>query len=108
LEFTEVNVKGTHVMLESSRLCNIKRFVHVSTDEVYGSTEDVAEMNQLLEPTNPYACSKLAAECIIKAYEKSFQLPIIVSRGNNVYGPKQFLEKVVPRFISRLLKDRKY
>jgi dTDP-D-glucose 4,6-dehydratase len=109
LEFTQVNVKGTHVMLESSRLCNIKRFVHVSTDEVYGSTDvDEAEMNTMLEPTNPYACSKLAAECIIKAYEKSFRLPIIISRGNNVYGPNQFLEKVIPRFISRLLKERKY
>ena len=94
LKFTEVNVLGTHVLLENARLNNIKRFVHVSTDEVYGSTDDAPNLDQALEPTNPYACSKLAAEIIIMAYRKCFKLPVIISRGNNVYGPHQFLEKV--------------
>lgn len=107
LKFTEVNVVGTHVLLESARQCNIKRFIHVSTDEVYGTTDTVSDVNQALEPTNPYACSKLAAECTIKAYQKCFKMPIIISRGNNVYGPHQFLEKVIPKFISRLLKGKK-
>ena len=107
LKFTETNVKGTHVLLECSRLNNIKKFIHVSTDEVYGTTDSVANINQALDPTNPYACSKLAAECIIKAYQKCFQIPIIISRGNNVYGPHQFLEKVIPKFINRLFKNKK-
>ncbi len=107
LKFTQTNVVGTHVLLESARQVGIKRFVHVSTDEVYGTTDTVADINQALEPTNPYACSKLAAECIIKAYQKCFQMPIIISRCNNVYGPNQFLEKVIPKFIVRLLKDLK-
>jgi dTDP-glucose 4,6-dehydratase len=107
LKFTKVNVLGTHVLLENARLSNIKRFIHVSTDEVYGTTDDKPNMNQALDPTNPYACSKLAAECIIMAYRKCFKMPIIISRGNNVYGPHQFLEKVIPKFISRLNKGLK-
>ncbi|CAF1002440.1 unnamed protein product [Brachionus calyciflorus] len=107
LKFTHVNVIGTHVLLENSRLNNIRRFIHVSTDEVYGSTDQIPDPNQPLEPTNPYACSKLAAECIVMAYRKYFQMPIIISRGNNVYGPHQFLEKVIPNFIFRLLDNKK-
>ena len=109
LKFTEANVMGTHVLLESARQMNgrVNRFIHVSTDEVYGTTDTVADINQALEPTNPYACSKLAAECIIKAYQKCFKMPILISRCNNVYGPHQFLEKVIPKFISRLLKGLK-
>ncbi len=99
---------GTHVLLESARqLGRVNRFVHVSTDEVYGTTGVEADINQALEPTNPYACSKLAAECIIKAYQKCFKMNILISRCNNVYGPHQFLEKVIPKFISRLLRNKK-
>jgi dTDP-glucose 4,6-dehydratase/dTDP-4-dehydrorhamnose 3,5-epimerase len=107
LSFTEVNIKGTHVLLENARRCNVKRFIHVSTDEVYGTTDEEANIDQALQPTNPYACSKLGAECIIMAYQKCFKMPIVISRGNNVYGPHQFLEKVIPKFIMRLLKDQK-
>ena len=107
LIFTEVNVLGTHVLLECSRLVNLKRFIHVSTDEVYGTTEEKASDQQKIDPTNPYACSKLAAEFIIMAYQKCYKLPVIITRGNNVYGPNQFFEKVIPKFIVRLLKGRK-
>jgi dTDP-glucose 4,6-dehydratase len=107
LKFTQVNVLGTHVLLENARINNIKRFIHVSTDEVYGTTDDTPNLKQALEPTNPYACSKLAAECILMSYRKCFKLPLIVSRGNNVYGPHQFLEKVIPKFICRLNKNLK-
>ena len=107
LKFTEANVMGTHVLLECARqVGNINRFVHVSTDEVYGTTDTIANINQALEPTNPYACSKLAGECITKGYQKCFKMPILISRCNNVYGPHQFLEKVVPKFINRLLRDQ--
>lgn len=107
LRYTEVNVKGTHVLLENAYQCRIKRFVHVSTDEVYGTTGEVARADQALDPTNPYACSKLAAECIVMAYQKCFKLPVVISRSNNVYGPHQFLEKVIPKFINRLVKNQK-
>ena len=103
LKFTHTNVIGTHVLLECARQCSLARFIHVSTDEVYGTTNTVADINHALEPTNPYACSKLAAECMIKAYQKCFRMPIIITRCNNVYGPHQFLEKVIPKFIVRLL-----
>ena len=61
----------------------------------------------MLEPTNPYSCSKAAAEFITKAYMKSYKLPVIITRGNNVYGPAQYPEKVIPKFILRLLRGKK-
>lgn len=106
LEFTRNNVLGTHVLLETSKKAQVKRFIHVSTDEVYGlcsdSSESATENNTMLEPTNPYAASKAGAEFLVKAYQRSFGLPVIITRGNNVYGPGQFPEKLIPKFISRL------
>ena len=107
LGFTTANVAGTHVMLEAARACGdqIRRFVHVSTDEVYGENDsyDEAHGNQedktRLEPTNPYSASKAAAEMLVKAYARSYGLPVIVTRGNNVFGPNQFPEKLIPKAI---------
>jgi nucleoside-diphosphate-sugar epimerase len=78
-------------------------FIHVSTDEVYGKTEVDAivgnhEASQLL-PTNPYSATKAGAEMLVMAYGRSYGLPVITTRGNNVYGPNQFLEKLIPKFI---------
>jgi UDP-glucose 4,6-dehydratase len=104
--FTENNVMGTHVLVETAKTCNIRRFIHVSTDEVYGSSYDEEPRRvetDVLEPTNPYAATKAAAENIVKSYWHSFKMPIIITRGNNVYGPHQYPEKVVPKFIRRLL-----
>ncbi|KAL1519307.1 hypothetical protein AB1Y20_022834 [Prymnesium parvum] len=105
--FTENNVMGTHVLAETAKSCGIERFIHVSTDEVYGSSYDGEERHvesDVLEPTNPYAATKAAAENIVKSYWHSFKLPVIITRGNNVYGPHQYPEKVVPKFIRRLVK----
>lgn len=109
LKYTTTNVVGTHVLLESSMKNNIERFVHVSTDEVYGCVGDVAahEETSLLAPTNPYSATKTAAEFLVKSYAKSFNLPIVISRGNNVYGPSQFPEKVIPKFIGYVLDGEK-
>lgn len=107
LKFTDVNIKGTHVLLENAFQFNVKRFIHVSTDEVYGSTDEIARADQEINPTNPYACSKMAAECIIMAYQKCFKMPILITRSNNVYGPHQYLEKVIPKFINRLRLGKK-
>lgn len=107
LQFTTNNVVGTHVLLECCRdYGKIRRFVHVSTDEVYGEVlGEGARENSVLDPTNPYAASKAGAEIMAKAYHKSFGMPIIITRGNNVYGPHQYPEKLIPKFIYRLSKD---
>lgn len=94
-QFTETNVKGTHVMLECAVKCKISRFIHISTDEVMGEVDfDDADLleNSVLAPTNPYSASKAAAEMYVNAYAKSFKLPVIIVRSNNVYGPHQFPE----------------
>jgi len=108
-QFTQNNILGTHVLLESAKNANIKRFVHVSTDEVYGEGEhgeDPMQEEHVLEPTNPYAATKAAAEFLVKSYHRSFQLPVIITRGNNVYGPHQFPEKLIPKFVNQLLRGR--
>lgn len=104
-EFTENNIKGTHALLETVKTYgHIKRFIHVSTDEVYGETsfeQNVAnvEAQSLLEPTNPYSATKAAAEMLVMAYGRSYNVPYIITRGNNVYGPHQYPEKAIPKFI---------
>jgi dTDP-glucose 4,6-dehydratase len=113
LQYTHDNVQGTHTLLEASRKYGkIVRFIHISTDEVYGESmlnenEEKKNENSILCPTNPYAATKAAAELIAKSYYHSFKMPIIITRGNNVYGPNQYPEKLIPRFIQQLKKDEK-
>jgi len=103
LVYTHDNVLGTHTLLECCRKWgNIKKFIHVSTDEVYGETDNIVNEKSILVPTNPYAATKAAAEMIAMSYIKSYNLPIIITRGNNVYGPNQYPEKLIPRFIEQL------
>lgn len=107
--FTQANIFGTHVLLECAKNCRtIKRFIHVSTDEVYGEGEtfDCKPMDEesVLEPTNPYAATKAGAEFLVKSYHRSFKLPVIITRGNNVYGPHQFPEKLIPKFTNQILR----
>jgi dTDP-glucose 4,6-dehydratase len=112
LIFTKDNILGTHVLLECSRKYGkIIKFIHVSTDEVYGeSMNTVDELckteHSILCPTNPYAATKAGAELIAQSYNHSYKMPIIITRGNNVYGPNQYPEKLIPRFI-KLLKEGK-
>lgn len=113
LQYTNDNVVGTHTLLEACRKYGkINKFIHISTDEVYGEsmlseTEEKKNEDSVLCPTNPYAATKAAAELIAKSYYHSFKMPIIITRGNNVYGPNQYPEKLVPRFIEQLLNDEK-
>jgi dTDP-glucose 4,6-dehydratase len=101
--FTKVNIFGTHVLLEAAYRCGIKRFIHVSTDEVYGENDGEHHNEEMvLEPTNPYSATKAGAEFIAKSYLRSFKLPLIITRGNNVFGPHQYPEKLIPKFICRL------
>lgn len=110
LLYTRDNILGTHILLECCRKYGkIVKFIHVSTDEVYGeSINDVNELHKteqsILCPTNPYAATKAGAELIAQSYSHSFNMPIIITRGNNVYGPNQYPEKLIPKFI-KLLKE---
>tara|TARA_Y100000748_G_scaffold299827_1_gene297313 strand:- start:601 stop:1557 length:957 start_codon:yes stop_codon:yes gene_type:complete len=113
LLYTQDNVLGTHNLLEVCRKNrdNIKKIIHVSTDEVYG--ESMLDKNEkekteqsILCPTNPYAATKAGAELLAQSYNHSFGLPIIITRGNNVYGSNQYPEKLIPKFI-KLLKENK-
>ncbi|KAJ4372051.1 hypothetical protein N0V83_003824 [Neocucurbitaria cava] len=109
-EFTNTNVYGTHVLLERAREHVIDRFIHISTDEVYGDVPvGAAELSEtsILAPTNPYSASKAAAEMMVSAYRSSFKLPLITVRANNVYGPHQFPEKIIPKFIMLLQRKQK-
>jgi len=112
LQYTNDNVVGTHTLLEACRKYGkIERFIHISTDEVYGESmitenEEKKHEGSILCPTNPYAATKAAAELIAKSYYHSFKMPIIITRGNNVYGANQYPEKLIPRFIQQLVKNK--
>lgn len=100
LEYTKVNALGTHHLLEACRnYGRLQRFLHISTDEIYGDTSaGMASEASLMKPTNPYAASKAAAEMLVHAYGHSLDLPCMVLRLNNVYGPRQHITKVIPKF----------
>ena len=104
------NTHATHVLIEACRrhIPNVE-FVHFSTDEVYGESKtDIpfTEAEGVLRPTNPYSASKAAAEMIVRSYIESFGMNIKIIRCNNVYGPNQYPEKLIPKF-KRLLKEGK-
>ena len=113
LQYTQDNIVGTHTLLEAVRKYEkIEKFIHVSTDEVYGesmieSNENKKTEESILCPTNPYAATKAGAELIAQSYYYSFKIPIIITRGNNVYGPNQYPEKLIPKFIKLLNEDQK-
>jgi len=109
-KFAETNTVGTAVLLQVSKDLGVKRFVHISTDEVYGENrkdwKDGAPFDESapMHPGNPYSASKAGAECLVMSYWQSYHkaLPVIVVRPNNIYGPRQHPEKLIPKFIVRL------
>ncbi|EGG17326.1 putative dTDP-D-glucose 4,6-dehydratase [Cavenderia fasciculata] len=106
LKFTKNNIMGTHVLLDECRKYGgIQRFINVSTDEVYGSQPEQTDIDEQCNyrPTNPYSASKASAELLVLSFHQSFSFPIIITRCNNVYGPNQFPEKLIPKFINQLL-----
>ncbi|ALI95401.1 nucleotide-sugar epimerase [Ostreococcus lucimarinus virus 2] len=111
LGFTLDNTYGTHTLIEVCRrhIPNVE-FIHFSTDEVYGESktgEPFTEDTGVLRPTNPYSASKAAAEMIVRSYIESFDMNIKIIRCNNVYGPNQYPEKLIPKFIRLLKEDKK-
>jgi len=111
LLYTNDNIVGTHILLEECRKYNkLERFIHISTDEVYGESllNDNPKIEQsILCPTNPYAATKASAELIAKSYYYSFQLPLIITRSSNIYGINQYPEKVIPTFIKQIRNNEK-
>ncbi|KAM9999554.1 hypothetical protein ACTFIZ_008018 [Dictyostelium cf. discoideum] len=108
--FFETNVMGTLTLLESSKkyLNQIKKFIHISTDEVYGENSNGSiEDNTLLNPTNPYSASKASSEHLVNCYRISFKVPTIITRSNNLFGEFQYPEKAIPKFITQLLNNEK-
>jgi dTDP-glucose 4,6-dehydratase len=106
--FIETNVQGTHVLLEAGLRHKIKRFLHVSTDEVYGSRlKGFFKETDSLSPSSPYAASKAASDLLVLAYAKTYKMPIVITRSSNNFGPRQYPEKVIPLFVTNLLKNKK-
>jgi dTDP-glucose 4,6-dehydratase len=105
--FIETNIKGTQILLEGARQYKVGRFVQVSTDEVYGSTEKGKFTEKSpLAPNSPYSASKTAADLLCHAYWKSYQLPVMITRCSNNLGPFQFPEKLIPLAITNVLENK--
>jgi dTDP-glucose 4,6-dehydratase len=106
--FLETNVVGTGVLIDAARRHGVERFIHVSTDEVYGSVEEgFAPEDALLEPSSPYSASKAGSDLLVQSYGVTFDYGAIVTRCTNNYGPYQFPEKVIPLFVTNLLDNKK-
>ena len=107
-EFVSTNVMGTQVLLDAAKSSNIKRFVHVSTDEVYGSISEGSwpEDHPLL-PNSPYSASKAGSDLLVRAYNRTHKLNTVITRCSNNYGQYQFPEKVMPLFITNIIEGKK-
>ncbi|MEK7640478.1 MAG: dTDP-glucose 4,6-dehydratase [Patescibacteria group bacterium] len=108
-QFIKTNIQGAYVLLEAARHYKIPRFVYVSTDEIYGDVPHgvKTDENYPLQPTNPYAASKAAADLMVQAYIKTHRVPAVVLRSSNNYGPYQYPEKLHSLVITNLLEGRK-
>ena len=102
-DFVVTNVVGTQTLLDSALRHGVEKFVHVSTDEVYGSIEHGSwDEEQPLEPNSPYSASKASSDLVARAYFRTHGLPVCITRCSNNYGPYQFPEKVIPLFVTNL------
>jgi len=107
-EFVVTNVVGTETLLQCALDAGVGRFVHVSTDEVYGSIEHGSWPEEhAVEPNSPYSASKASADLLARAYFRTHGLPVCVTRCSNNYGPYQFPEKVIPLFVTNIMDGRK-
>lgn len=109
MEFITTNVLGTFQLLECAKQSNIKRFVHISTDEVYGSLGETGIFTEKspLAPNSPYSASKASSDMIVRSYVHTFNFPAVITRCSNNYGPYQHPEKLLPLMISNALNDKK-
>ena len=106
--FVMTNVFGTHTLLECARTHTIPKFIHISTDEVYGSTmEGSFKETDILSPSSPYSASKAGSDLLALSYFTTYNLPVIITRCTNNFGPYQFPEKLIPLFVTNLLEGKK-
>ncbi len=107
--FIETNVQGTLNLLQAAKEADIQRFLQVSTDEVYGTLGKDGYFYETtpLAPNSPYSASKASADLLVRAYYETYKMPVLNTRCSNNYGPYQYPEKLIPFFISKLLKDEK-
>jgi dTDP-glucose 4,6-dehydratase len=107
-DFITTNFEGTYVLLDAARKAGVRKFLHISTDEVYGSTPtgSFAE-GDLLNPSSPYSASKAAADLLVLSYHVTHQLPVVITRSTNNFGPFQYPEKLIPLFVTNLLEGKK-
>jgi dTDP-glucose 4,6-dehydratase len=104
----QTNITGTFILLEVARKISLQRFVHVSTDEVYGDIPPgmFADENFPLQPSSPYSASKAASDLLVRSYVRTYKFPAMITRSSNNYGPYQFPEKLVPLMITNALSDK--
>ena len=107
--FIETNIKGTMTLLQAAKEFNIERYLQVSTDEVYGTLGDTGYFTETtpIAPNSPYSASKAGADMLVRAYYETYKVPTLITRCSNNYGPYQYPEKLIPFFISRLLRGEK-
>jgi dTDP-glucose 4,6-dehydratase len=104
--FLKTDILGTHVLLEAVRELHVKRFLQVSTDEVYGDVEHGSSAeDHPVRPRSPYAASKAGGDLQVLAYSATFGVPVLITRGSNTYGPYQYPEKLIPLFVTNLIDD---
>ncbi len=107
-EFVRTNILGTEMLLDAARKCNLALFCQISTDETYGSREKgFFKESDALRPSSPYSASKAAADQLVYAYYVTYNLPIMIVRPTNNFGPYQYPEKIIPLFITNALKGKK-
>jgi len=107
-DFVRTDVQGTLVLLEAVKKYQVSRYIHISTDEVYGSVDNGSFTEESpLRPNSPYAASKAGGDLLVRSYYKTYALPVIITRSSNNYGPYHYPEKVIPLFITNALQDRK-
>ena len=107
--FVKTNIEGTLNLLLAAKKASIKKYIQISTDEVYGSLGENGYFyeNSPLAPNSPYSASKASADMLVRAFFETYKLPTLITRCSNNYGPYQYPEKIIPLFISRLLKNEK-
>lgn len=108
-KFMQTNVLGTQILLEAAKKHQVKKYIQISTDEVYGSLNSTGCFTEEtpLAPNNPYSASKAGADHLVRAYYQTFGLPINITRCSNNYGPYQFPEKLIPLFVTNALENKK-
>ena len=106
-EFLRTNIDGVYTLLEAAKNSGVERFVHISTDEVYGQVmEGTSGEDDALAPRNPYSASKAGGELLARSYFVTYDLPVMITRGSNTIGPFQYPEKVVPLFVTNAIEDK--